>query len=397
MPIRLVAGILALLLTPLIAPSRVRAEPPLQSAAQSLVGADQGVYVVTANGEVLAAQMAERAVHPASVSKVPTTLALLARLGPTHRFTTKVLAGGPIVDGRLRGDLVLEGGHDAFLVTENAFLILGRLHTLGVRGVDGDLVVRGPLIFNWKPDPDGARIRNALTGREGEVAWHAVVAHGGAGGTLAAARFAFGAAAVPAVATEPAPLFVHRSEPLVPLVKALNGYSNNVFHFLSDAVGGPPAVEAVAKASVPEEMRGEIILDNGAGAGTTNRLSPRAAALIVQALTAETRRHGLDITSVLPVNGIDEGTLRVRLKDHPLTVVGKTGTFGSVGACALVGVVRTKRWGEVTFAILNHFVPVPDARARQDAFVRALLDAGDAEPWPYRRDDTPPFTRVVLE
>jgi D-alanyl-D-alanine carboxypeptidase/D-alanyl-D-alanine-endopeptidase (penicillin-binding protein 4) len=393
MPLRLVAGFLALLLA---APCLARAEPPLQAAARELVGADQGVYVVTASGEVLASQMAERAVHPASVSKVPTTLALLSRLGPTHRFTTKVLAGGPIVDGRLRGDLVLEGGHDAFLVSENAFLILARLRALGVRHVDGDLVVRGPLIFNWKPDPAGARIRNVLTGRESEVAWHAVVAHGGAQGTLADARLAFGAA-VPAVATEPTLLLVHRSMPLVPLVKALNGYSNNVFHYLSDAVGGPPAVEAVAKASVPEEMRGEIVLDNGAGAGTTNRLSPRAAAAIVQALTAETRRHGLDVTDVLPVNGIDEGTLRVRLKDHPLTVVGKTGTFGSVGACALVGVVRTKRWGEVTFAILNHFVPVPDARARQDAFVRALLAAGDAEPWPYRRDDTPPFTRVVLE
>jgi D-alanyl-D-alanine carboxypeptidase/D-alanyl-D-alanine-endopeptidase (penicillin-binding protein 4) len=393
MPLRLVAGFLALLLA---APCLARAEPPLQAAARELVGADQGVYVVTASGEVLASQMAERAVHPASVSKVPTTLALLSRLGPTHRFTTKVLAGGPIVDGRLRGDLVLEGGHDAFLVSENAFLILARLRALGVRHVDGDLVVRGPLIFNWKPDPAGARIRNVLTGRESEVAWHAVVAHGGAQGTLADARLAFGAA-VPAVATEPTLLLVHRSMPLVPLVKALNGYSNNVFHYLSDAVGGPPAVEAVAKASVPEEMRGEIVLDNGAGAGTTNRLSPRAAAAIVQALTAETRRHGLDVTDVLPVNGIDEGTLRVRLKDHPLTVVGKTGTFGSVGACALVGVVRTKRWGEVTFAILNHFVPVPDARARQDAFVRALLAAGDAEPWPYRRDDTPPFTRVMLE
>lgn len=393
MPIRLVAGVLALLLLAPLA----QAEPPLQAAARELVGADQGVYVVTANGEVLASVMAERAVHPASVSKVPTTLALLSRLGPTHRFTTKVLADGPIVDGHLRGDLVLEGGHDAFLVSENAFLILARLHTLGVRSVDGDLVVRGPLIFNWKPDPDGARIRNVLTGREGEVAWHTIVAHGDGRGTLADARLAFGAAPVPAAAADATPLLVHRSEPLVPLVKALNGYSNNVFHYLSDAVGGPPAVEAISKAAVPEEMRGEIILDNGAGAGTTNRLSPRAAAMIVQALTAETRRHGLDITSVLPVNGLDEGTLRVRLKDHPLTVVGKTGTFGSVGACALVGVVRTKRWGEVTFAILNHFVPVPDARARQDAFVRALVAAGDAEPWPYRRDDTPPFTRVVLE
>ncbi|MCW5893886.1 MAG: D-alanyl-D-alanine carboxypeptidase [bacterium] len=390
---RLFASVLALWLA---VPSLAHAEPPLQAAARDLVGADQGVYVVTASGEVLASQMAERAVHPASVSKVPTTLALLARLGPTHRFTTRVFAGGPVVDGRLRGDLIIEGGHDAFFVSENAFLVLARLDALGVRNVDGDLVVRGPLIFNWKPD-DGRRIRDALTGKDSEVAWHAVVANGSARGSLAEARLAF-AATAPTGETEPTLLLAHRSEPLVPLVKALNGYSNNVFHYLSDAIGGPPAVEAIAKAAVPAEMRDEIVLDNGAGAGTTNRLSPRAAALIVQALEAETRRHGLELTAVLPVSGVDEGTLRARLKDHPATVVGKTGTFGGVGACALVGVVRTRRWGEVTFAILNHFVPVPDARARQDAFVRALIAAGNAEPWPYRRaDDGPAFTRVVLE
>jgi len=47
-------------------------------------------------------------------------------------------------------------------------------------------------------------------------------------------------------------------------------------------------------------------------------------------------------------------------------VVGKTGTFGDYGASALVGAISTSDQGTVYFAILNHGVPVPEARRRQD-------------------------------
>src|SRR5581483_3391304 len=53
--------------------------PGLAAEARSILGADQGVYVEGADGTVLLAQAAAKAVHPASVSKVPTTLALLRK------------------------------------------------------------------------------------------------------------------------------------------------------------------------------------------------------------------------------------------------------------------------------------------------------------------------------
>jgi len=62
-----------------------------------------------------------------------------------------------------------------------------------------------------------------------------------------------------------------------------------------------------------------------------------------------------------------------------------------------VGIARTRRWGMVTFAILNSWVPVPEARRRQDAFVRSLLDAGGAVPWPYHPLTSPPFTDARLD
>ena len=126
---------------------------------------------------------------------------------------------------------------------------------------------------------------------------------------------------------------------------------------------------------------------------TANRFSPRAAVALVDALAAALAQKGHELTDVLPVSGIDPGTLADRLSERRGYVVGKTGTFGSQGASALAGVLRTKRYGLVTFAVLNHGVPVPEARARQDAFVRALIDATDAEPWPYTAPARPDYTQ----
>jgi D-alanyl-D-alanine carboxypeptidase/D-alanyl-D-alanine-endopeptidase (penicillin-binding protein 4) len=195
-------------------------------------------------------------------------------------------------------------------------------------------------------------------------------------------------------------LVAHRSPPLVTIVKALNGYSNNVFHPLSETIGGPAAVEALARASVPPEVgRSEIVIDNAAGAGETNRLSPRAAAALLDALAAELAAHGLGLPDVMPVAGIDPGTLRERLDDPASrgAVVAKTGTFGSLGACALVGVIRTREYGDVTFAVLNRNLPVPEARRRQDAFVRAVIAAAGSAPFPYRGDGAAPLAEALVE
>ena len=106
-----------------------------------LVGADQGVYARAEDGTVLAEVVADRPVHPASVSKVATTLALLRRLGPEHRFETRLSAGGPIgAAGVIGGDLVVEAEGDPFLVYESAFLMLDALNRQGVHRVAGRLV-----------------------------------------------------------------------------------------------------------------------------------------------------------------------------------------------------------------------------------------------------------------
>jgi D-alanyl-D-alanine carboxypeptidase/D-alanyl-D-alanine-endopeptidase (penicillin-binding protein 4) len=192
-------------------------------------------------------------------------------------------------------------------------------------------------------------------------------------------------------------LLVHRSQRLLSLIKSLNDFSNNVFKPLADAAGGSLAVEELARQSVPEAMRAEITLGDGAGTDPTNRLSPRAAVTLLRALERELALSGHTLAEVLPVAGVDAGTLHDRFNEPGEVgrIAGKTGTFGDYGASALIGAIPTSDQGEVYFAILNHGVPVREARARQDKFIRALLERLDTLPWSYQPDLRPAVARAV--
>jgi D-alanyl-D-alanine carboxypeptidase/D-alanyl-D-alanine-endopeptidase (penicillin-binding protein 4) len=386
--------------------------PGLAAAARSILGAEQGVYVEAANGTVLLAQAASKAVHPASVSKVPTTLALLKKLGPDHRFTTTLTAHGRLLDGTLYGDLVVANDGDPSLVDEDALLIAERLEESGILRVAGSVRLASPLFFDWKDD-DGTLLRRALSGLTPAAALAAVRAleadkmNGVAAGSGSPGIHFAIAAAWPAESIAGArvvelrgdrPLVIHRSQPLLPLVKALNDYSNNVFTPFAAAAGGAAAVEAVARSAVPEEMRAEIILGDGAGADPTNRLSPRVAVKLLRALEQELATTGHALFDILPVAGVDDGTLRDRLNGPGEAghVLGKTGTFGDYGASALIGAIATADRGTIYFAILNHDVPVPQARRRQDRFVRVLLGVLHSVAWSYQRDPRPAISRAEV-
>jgi D-alanyl-D-alanine carboxypeptidase/D-alanyl-D-alanine-endopeptidase (penicillin-binding protein 4) len=407
---RVLIVIWALLAVPIAESAELRG---LATAARSILGVNQGVYVEAADGTVLLAQAASTAVHPASVSKVPTTLALLRKLGPEHRFTTTFTAKGRILEGTLYGDLMVESDGDPSLVDEDALLVAERLRQSGIDRIAGDLLLRAPLTFDWKIDADGASLRHALSGLTPAAAWQAVRAlevsnPNRAADLVSAPGIRFGTAtAWPADRSGAAPvielpgdrpLIVHRSQPLLPLVKSLNDYSNNIFTPFADAAGGAAAVESLARTLVPEEMRSEIILGDGAGTDPTNRLSPRAAVKLLRALEQELATTGHALFDILPVAGVDDGTLRDRLNGPGEAghVLGKTGTFGDYGASALVGAIATTDRGTVYFAILDHDVPVSQARRRQDRFVRALLAHLHSVPWNYQRDPRAAITRAEV-
>jgi D-alanyl-D-alanine carboxypeptidase/D-alanyl-D-alanine-endopeptidase (penicillin-binding protein 4) len=329
----------------------------------------------------------------------------LRKLGPEYRFITTFETSGRVSDGTLHGDLLVEGGGDPAFVDENALLVADRLHELGITQVTGDLRLRGRLTFDWQSDEVGARLRRALAGTISPGALAAVRAFelenstGPAPATLLPRGIRFLTAADPAQPSSAArPLLVHRSQPLLSLAKSLNDYSNNIFKPLADEAGGASAVESLARSAVPESMRSEITLGDGAGTDPRNRLSPRAAVSLLRALDKELGTTGHALFDILPVSGIDDGTLRHRLDEAAEAgrVVGKTGTFGDYGASALVGAISTRDRGTVYFAILNHAVAVPEARRRQDRFVRALLAHLHSVPWNYQRDIRPAIARAEV-
>ena len=84
---------------------------------------------------------ADRPVNPASVTKLLTTFASLELLGPAWRWTTPVWLQGIVRHGVLEGDLVIKGSGDPTLVVERLWLMLRRVQQLGVRKIQGDIVL----------------------------------------------------------------------------------------------------------------------------------------------------------------------------------------------------------------------------------------------------------------
>ncbi|KFF48063.1 D-alanyl-D-alanine carboxypeptidase [Gammaproteobacteria bacterium MFB021] len=94
------------------------------------------------SGEVLGALDPDRALSPASVTKLYTAAAALDRWGPQHRFTTRFVSVGRVdPSGTLHGDLVLEGGGDPALTSEELWRLIQKLRESGVKRVDGQLVI----------------------------------------------------------------------------------------------------------------------------------------------------------------------------------------------------------------------------------------------------------------
>ncbi len=108
-------------------------------AAAKLGGTVAFVLADAATGAVLEARDADVPMPPASVAKAVTTLYALEKLGAGRRLATRVLATGPVQGGVVQGDLVLAGGGDPTLQTDQLGDLAAALARRGVKGVTGRL------------------------------------------------------------------------------------------------------------------------------------------------------------------------------------------------------------------------------------------------------------------
>lgn len=104
------------------------------------------IMVVDANGQPgrTPARLSHRAnysANPASVMKLVTTYAALDLLGPAYTWSTPVYVDGTVQAGTLKGNLYIKGQGDPKLVLERIWLLLRRIQALGIRQIDGNIVL----------------------------------------------------------------------------------------------------------------------------------------------------------------------------------------------------------------------------------------------------------------
>jgi D-alanyl-D-alanine carboxypeptidase/D-alanyl-D-alanine-endopeptidase (penicillin-binding protein 4) len=104
-------------------------------------------------GKVVLSWLDDTPRNPGSTIKLLTTLAALDILGPTYQWQTNVYALGDIVEGRLDGDLLLEGRGDPFLVTERVWTLLRELRQAGIRDIGGKLLLDDSFFDVPEQDP----------------------------------------------------------------------------------------------------------------------------------------------------------------------------------------------------------------------------------------------------
>lgn len=100
------------------------------------------------SGETLGSIAPDQQMTPASVSKLYTAAAALKQWGPQKRFTTELRSSGAIVDGVLKGDLMLDGGGDPGMTSEDYWLLVQGLASRGIRRIDGRV-----LASQWRFGP----------------------------------------------------------------------------------------------------------------------------------------------------------------------------------------------------------------------------------------------------
>jgi len=163
-------------------------------------------------------------------------------------------------------------------------------------------------------------------------------------------------------------------------------YSNNFMaERLGDMVGGPFAVARIVQQDTGS-MPNEFYLATASGLGI-NRVTPAAMMKLLRVLRNELARNRMTFADIMPVAGIDKGTLENRFDtDFSMgSVVGKTGTLGNTdnGVSALAGEMNTRN-GRLLFVIFNQRGSVSRFRSFQNSYISTIQGQfGGAAPISY--------------
>jgi D-alanyl-D-alanine carboxypeptidase/D-alanyl-D-alanine-endopeptidase (penicillin-binding protein 4) len=349
------------------------------------------------DGAVVASQAVDEKFNPASSIKLATALAALKSFGPDHRFVTSVWSSGHIdrATQTLNGDLIVTGRDPSFH-SEHAVMLARQLNGLGIKSVTGNLIVAPgfTLNFAWSAQRSGEEFQETLdsTTRSASAirAWmdeRLLLGDKESLSSVPSVSIA-GEVLIGSAPPEAKALVTRKSSKLVDILKVLLCYSNNFMaERIGETLGGPQAVRTFLINSLKISPV-EVSMATTSGLGV-NRVTPRAMMTILRGLSSELRRHKLSLADIMPVAGVDPGTLEDRYTEATTrgSVIGKTGTLIRTdgGASSLVGQMNTKSGRVVLFVILNQRGSVLRFRENQDAIVTSIQNTlGGPAAFPYR-------------
>ena len=354
-----------------------------------------GVLVESMEGNVVIESNSEAAFNPASNVKIATAYAVIKTFGPEFRFMTNVYTDGAVdqATGTLNGNVYVSG-KDPIFGYQHAVSVANELNKLGIRSVTGDLIVTDNFAMNYS----GSSLQSAqwllaaLDASKRPAAatstWLSYLSYAGKFGKVPGIpSVAFtGTAYVQPIPSSLRLLFTHESAPIREILKATLCYSNNFLaERFGDMLGGPYAVARVVQinANIPPA---EFSIQTASGLGY-NRVTPNAMMQLLRSLRSELTRYHMTFADIMPVAGIDKGTLEKRFDTDFSTgsVVGKTGTLGQTdaGVSALSGEINTRN-GRYLFVIFNQRGSVARFRAFQNYFVSLVQGQfGGAAPMQY--------------
>ncbi|HSE30838.1 MAG TPA: D-alanyl-D-alanine carboxypeptidase [Pyrinomonadaceae bacterium] len=363
-------------------PADVTGNQSSDQAERPLYGL-QGVLVETIDGRQVASQSIDQQFNPASNIKLATALIALQTFGPDHRFATGVWTDGTFdkATGKIEGNLYISGRDPSFHY-EHAIMIARELNGLGIKEVAGDLYVAPGFTMNFSSSAQrsGEQLYDTLDSslRTGDAitAWNQTAKLQNHSNPEPVPSVAvMGGVDVSPVAPTAKLLMTHKSSKLIDILKVLLCYSNNFMAArIGESLGGTDSVQQqlINRLGVgPTEIR----LSSLSGLGV-NRVSPRVMMKIFRGLRAELAKHGLDPSAIMPVAGIDPGTLEDRFSGVSWrgSVIAKTGTLVRTdgGTSSLVGQMKTASGEVLLFVIMNQSGSISRFRENQDYLVMLI-------------------------
>src|SRR5687767_8545620 len=351
--------------------------------ADTAIPGHSGVLVETVEGNVVVESFSNFAFNPASNVKIATTYAVLKTFGPDYRFPTSVWTDGSYDQATqtIHGNLYVSG-RDPIFGFEHAVGLAAELNRMGIRCVTGDLVVTDNFAMNYSTSPqrssqtlfttlDAAKRTTAAT----RVWTNHLINSGRTNPSTGLPSVVFtGAVYVQPMPSNAKLLFTHESTPMRDIVKVMMCYSNNfVAERLGDMVGGPYAVARLVQQNAGVQPY-EFSLATASGLGI-NRVTPNAMMKLLRLFRNELARYRMTFADIMPVAGLDRGTLENRFDTDfsSGSVIGKTGTLGQTdgGASSLAGEINTRN-GKLLFVIFNQRGSVSRFRSFQNNYISLI-------------------------